>query len=223
MRCPPPETERTDTRSMLLRSTRATPSPALPADAARRPERGQAMVEFAMVLLPLLVVIVGIIQFGLIFGANVSLTNAAREGAREATIFRYNAANGNATEGTTRCTEAVEAATSAFGFLSSGSPNFSASSPCPGGVDLNGDGLHDLWQNGDVEVSVCAGGTPAGSECPTTSDATTYCTTDSGKGCLVRVQLTYNQAIVIPLLDAILDPDGNGLFEIRADAAMVIN
>jgi hypothetical protein len=27
----------------------------------------------------------------------------------------------------------------------------------------------------------------------------------------------------VPLLDAILDGDGNGLIEIRADAAMVIN
>jgi uncharacterized protein (UPF0333 family) len=203
--------------------TTPAPIPAPPAAAARARERGQALVEFAAVLLPLLVVIVGIVQFGLIFGANVSLTNAAREAAREATIHRYNAANGNAAEGVTRCTEAVDAATAAFGFLSSTSPHFSASSPCPGGVDLNGDGLHDLWQNGDAEVSFCAGGTPAGNECPTTSDSATYCTTDSGKGCLVRVQLTYNQALVVPLLDAILDPDGNGLFEIRADAAMVIN
>jgi Flp pilus assembly protein TadG len=209
---------------MLLRiPPRATPPPAMPDDVTRPMQRGQAMVEFAMVILPLLVVIVGIIQFGLIFGANVSLTNAAREAAREATIHRYNAANGNADEGTTRCTRAVEAATSAFGFLSSNSPHFSASTPCPGGVDLNGDGLHDLWQNGDVEVSFCAGGTAAGSECPTTSDASTYCTVNSGKGCLVRVQLTYNQALVVPLLDAILDSDGNGLFEIRADAAMVMN
>ena len=209
---------------MLLRTPpRATPPPAMPDDATRPTHRGQALGEFAMVILPLLVVIVGIVQFGLIFGANVSLTNAAREGAREATIHRYNAANGNADEGATRCTQAVEAATSAFGFLSPNSPQFSASTPCPGGVDLNGDGLHDLWQNGDVEVSFCAAGTPAGSECPTTSDASTYCTVDSGKGCLVRVHLTYNQAIVIPLLDAILDSDGNGLFEITADAAMVMN
>jgi Flp pilus assembly protein TadG len=181
------------------------------------------MVEFAAVLLPLLVIIVAIVQFGLILGANVSLTNAAREGAREATIFRYNAADGNSAEGVERCTAAVDAATAAFGFLSRSSPNFSASSPCPGGIDLNGDGLHDLWQNGDVEVSFCAGGTPSGSDCPTTSDSSTYCTVDSGKGCLVRVQLTYNQALVVPLLDAILDSDGNGLFEITADAAMVIN
>jgi Flp pilus assembly protein TadG len=197
--------------------------PAAPDDSPRARERGQAMVEFAAVLLPLLVVIVGIVQFGLIFGANVSLTNAARESAREATIFRYNAADGNSAEGVERCTVAIEAATSAFGFLSTSSPHFSASAPCPGGVDLNGDGLHDLWQNGDVEVSFCAGGTAPGSECPNTSDSSTYCTVDSGKGCLVRVQLTYNQSLVVPLLDAILDADGNGLFEIKADAAMVIN
>jgi Flp pilus assembly protein TadG len=181
------------------------------------------MVEFAAVLLPLLVVVVGIVQFGLIFGANVSLTNAAREGARQATVFRYNAADGNASEGVERCSAAVAAATSAFGLLSTSSPHFSASTPCPGGVDLNGDGLHDLWQNGDVEVSFCAGGTAPGGECPNTAQSATYCTVDSGQGCLVRVQLTYNQSIVVPLLDAILDDDGNGFFEIRADAAMVMN
>jgi Flp pilus assembly protein TadG len=189
----------------------------------REERRGQAMVEFAAVLLPLLVVIVGIVQLGLILGANVSLTNAAREGAREATIHRYVASNGNAAEGDSRCTSAVDAATAAFGFLTPSSPHFSASSPCPGGVDLNGDGLFDLWQNGDIEVSLCAGGTAPGTECPDTSESDTYCTVDSGKGCLVRVQVTYNQALVVPLLDAILDDDGNGLFEIKADAAMVIN
>jgi len=192
--------------------------------ATPRPDaRGQALVEFAAVLLPLLVLIVGIIQFGLIFGANVSLTNGAREAAREATIYRYNASNGSATEGVNRCTAAVEAATSAFGLLSANSPHFSASTPCPGGVDMNGDGIHDLWQNGDVEVSFCAGGTASAAACPAVSDTASFCTTESGAGCLVRVRLTYNQALVVPLLSEILDGDGNGLFEISADAAMVMN
>ena len=60
----------------------AAPMPA-PAHPGRPSERGQAMVEFAMVLLPLLLIVVGIIQFGLLFGANVTLTNAAREAARD--------------------------------------------------------------------------------------------------------------------------------------------
>lgn len=181
------------------------------------------MVEFAAVLLPLLVVVVGIIQFGLLFGANVSLTNAAREAAREASIYRYVGADGTSVNGVNRCTAAVGAATQAFGFLTAGAPHFSASSPCPGGADLNGDGNQDRWQNGDVEVSYCAAGTAPGDPCPDTSDSTTFCTVVSGEGCLVRVQLVYNQSIVVPLLDAILDGDGNGLFELRADASMVMN
>ena len=181
------------------------------------------MVEFVSVLLPLLFIVVGIIQFGLLFGANVSLTNAAREAARAATIYRYDSTQDNAAHGVDRCTTAVYSATQAFGLLSVSSPHFSASAPCPGGVDLNGDGLHDLWQNGDIEVSFCAPGGAPGDACPDTSDASTYCTTDSGEGCLVRVQLAYNQAIIVPLLDAVLDGDGNGLFELKADASMVMN
>lgn len=201
---------------------RTAPMPAPPAAPPRSRDRGQAMVEFAAVLLPLLVVIVGIIQFGLLFGANVSLTNAAREAARAASIYRYIGTD-TSTNGVDRCSSAVDAATQAFGFLSNSSPHFSASSPCPGGVDLNGDGLHDLWQNGDVELSFCASGTAPGTDCPQTSSPTNYCTVDSGEGCLVRVKLTYNQSIVVPLLDAILDGDGNGLFELSADASMVMN
>ncbi len=181
------------------------------------------MVEFAAVLLPLLFIVVGIIQFGLLLGANVSITNAAREAAREATIYRYDTAQTNPQHGVARCTAAVDAAIQAFGFLNNGSPNFSASRPCPTGVDLNGDGKHDLWQNGDVEISFCASGASPGAPCPNTADAATYCTQDSGEGCLVRVQLDYNQAIIVPLLGAVLDADGNGLFQLKADASMVMN
>ena len=196
--------------------------PALPAGSPRARERGQALVEFAAVLLPLLVVVVGIVQFGLLFGANVSLTNAAREASRAASIHRYITADSSSTNGVNRCSSGVQAATQAFGFLSASAPHFSATTPCPGGVDLNGDGLHDQWQNGDVEVSFCTGGTAPGVGCPNASDAN-YCAVDSGEGCLVRVQVSYNQAIVVPLLDAILDGDGNGLVELQADASMVMN
>lgn len=199
---------------------RTAPMPAAPRPRERVQARGQAMVEFAAVLLPLLVIVVGIVQFGLLFGANVSLTNAAREASRAASIHRYIGTDTSSINGVNRCTAAISAATQAFGFLSNSSPQFSASTPCPSGVDLNGDGLHDRWQNGDIEVSFCAAGVQPGDPCP---DATTYCTVDSGEGCLVRVELTYNQPIVVPLLDRILDGDGNGLFELSADASMVMN
>jgi len=42
------------------------------------------MVEFALVLLPLTLVVYGLVAFGLVFGFKQSLTNAASEGARSA-------------------------------------------------------------------------------------------------------------------------------------------
>ena len=39
--------------------------------------RGQSLVEFALVLMPLFVILLGIIQFGFIFNAYVTITNAA--------------------------------------------------------------------------------------------------------------------------------------------------
>src|SRR3982074_227680 len=54
-----------------------------------RDERGQTMVEFTLVLPVLLVVLFGIIQFGIAFNNYVALTDAVRAGARTATVSRY--------------------------------------------------------------------------------------------------------------------------------------
>ena len=51
-------------------------------------ERGQTMVEFTLVLPVLLVVLFGIIQFGITFSNYVALTDAVRAGARTAAISR---------------------------------------------------------------------------------------------------------------------------------------
>lgn len=56
----------------------------------RRRERGSALVEFALCLPFLLVIIAGIVDFGLAFQRYEVLTNAAREGARLATLPQYN-------------------------------------------------------------------------------------------------------------------------------------
>ena len=58
----------------------------------RRSERGQSLVEFALVLMPLFVILLAIIQFGFIFNAYVTITNATREGARNGTVYVYDAA-----------------------------------------------------------------------------------------------------------------------------------
>jgi hypothetical protein len=58
--------------------------------ARRGRERGSALVEFALCLPLLLVVIAGIVDFGFAFQRYEVLTNAAREGARLATLPQYN-------------------------------------------------------------------------------------------------------------------------------------
>jgi hypothetical protein len=49
--------------------------------------RGQSLVEFTLMLLPLFAIMLGIIQLGLMFNAYVTVANAAREGARAGSIW----------------------------------------------------------------------------------------------------------------------------------------
>jgi Flp pilus assembly protein TadG len=51
-------------------------------------ERGQTMTEFALVLPMLIVLLFGIIQFGIAFNNYVTLTDAVRAGARKAAVSR---------------------------------------------------------------------------------------------------------------------------------------
>lgn len=63
-------------------STESSPSP------GSFSERGQAMVEFALVLPVLLLILFGIIQFGIAYNHYLTVTDAARVGARKAAVSR---------------------------------------------------------------------------------------------------------------------------------------
>ncbi|MFM8311783.1 MAG: TadE family protein [Ilumatobacteraceae bacterium] len=52
-------------------------------DSAGRIDRGAALVEFALVVMPLILIVLAIVQFGLVLNAQISIQSAAREGARE--------------------------------------------------------------------------------------------------------------------------------------------
>ena len=53
-----------------------------------RNQQGQAMVEFALVLPVLLLILLGIVQFGIAYSHSLTLTDAVRAGAREAAVSR---------------------------------------------------------------------------------------------------------------------------------------
>ena len=63
-------------------------------------DRGAAAVEFALVLLPLLLLVMGILDYGRFFFDSVSLRQGAREAARQAVVQTY---GGLAADGVTLC------------------------------------------------------------------------------------------------------------------------
>ncbi|MGH2463327.1 MAG: TadE/TadG family type IV pilus assembly protein [Candidatus Limnocylindria bacterium] len=186
--------------------------------AALRTERGQALVEFVAVVMPLMLIVVGIIQFGLLYGAHVTLTNAAREGARAGTIYVYDHTHTALWNDAHRCAAIITAATDSFGLLDDASPHFSA--PLSGGACPMP--TTTTLVNGDVTVSYCASASSS-DPCPDPGDSLTECVTDTREGCLVRVEISYHSDVVVPLISALLSTDGGGRFFQRAMATMVVN
>ncbi len=89
-------------------------------------EAGQALVEFALMLVPLLLVILGIIKFGILFGEYVTLTNATGYGARTLAVSR-----GNGTGPPTACQAATTALDNAATTLSTSQITVSITFPSP--------------------------------------------------------------------------------------------
>lgn len=175
----------------------------------RKPaSRGQALVEFALVVLPLLLLIVGIVQFGLLLNANVTLTNAAREGARAGSIYVYkvgtidNVTYTQALNDRDRCSAVVTAVQQSLGLLNDSAPHFSAANPCP---TLSG----STWANGDITITYTKPGVVGAN--------------DPRVGYEIKVTVTYRQDIIVPLIGPLLTRDANGRFVHTAEVTMVIN
>lgn len=163
------------------------------------------MVEFAAVLLPILLIVVGIMQFGLLFNAEVTLTNAAREGAREGTIYVHAPGSDQATNDAARCTAVRRATTAAFGLLSTSAPHFTGADPCTSAHRVDA----STWVNGDLRITYSQ---PAGTV-----------TNDARRGYRITVRVGYRSDIIVPLIGPILPTDGNGRFVHGAEVTMVIN
>ena len=151
------------------------------------------MVEFAAVLLPLILVLVGIIQFGFLFSAYVGVSNAAREAARMATIYEFDTDLTPGQNDAARCMAVVQAADQSLDPAVPGT--FSGSCDTASG-------------GGDFSIAYPDSGT---------------CTGSSRTGCLVRVTLTYRQPLFVPLVGTFLGTDGTGQVPLSATVTMVIN
>jgi Flp pilus assembly protein TadG len=163
--------------------------------------RGQSLVEFALVLVPLLVLVLGIIQFGLIFNSYVTMTNAAREGARSGTIYVYDRTLSKAQNDAARNVVIRTQVLAAMNLLAKTAPQFA------GGSTWTQSGT--AYTNGDLTVTYAI---PAGI---TDSDPRT--------GQTITVRAVYHQDLVIPMIAAFLPQDAGGRLVLTGEVTMVIN
>lgn len=187
---------------LIRTSTKAAARPDAATPAAARPaERGQSLVEFALVLMPLFLILLGIIQFGFVFNSYVTITNSAREAARTGTVYMYDSSLSKAQNDLARNNAIKTALLASMNLLNKASPNFAT------GTTWTQSGL--VFTNGDLVVTYVV---PTG-----------VTDTDSRVGQQVTVRSTYHQDLIIPLIAQLLPRDANGRLGLSGEVTMVVN
>lgn len=167
----------------------------------RSADEGQSLVEFALVLTPLFLILLGIIQFGFIFNAYITITNATREAAREASIYVYDRSMTAAQNDLARNGKIRTTFQGSLNLLSPSAPHFTTT----GTWTQSG----ETFTNGDLIVTYVLPGDIADS--------------DQRTGQTVTVRVNYHQDLLIPFIAALLPRDGNGRMILSGEVTMVIN
>jgi Flp pilus assembly protein TadG len=168
-------------------------------DATR--ETGQSLVEFALVLMPLFIILLGIIQFGFIFNTYVTITNSAREAARTGTVYIYDSSLSKSQNDLVRNEAIKSALLASMNLLGKTSPQFSTS------ATWSQSGL--VYTNGDLVVTYAL---PAG-----------VTDTDARVGQRVTVRATYHQAVISPIVSNFLPKDAGGRLGMTGEVTMGLN
>lgn len=148
-----------------------------------------------------MVILMGIIQFGLIFNTYITLTNATREAARTGTIYVYDRTLTKALNDTAR-NEAIKTTfRSSLNYLDKTAPRLTTGSTWTQSGST--------YTNGDLVVTYAL---PSG---VTESDPRT--------GQQVTVRATYHLDLLIPLIAALLPRDAGGRLPLGSETTMVIN
>lgn len=121
----------------------------------RSRDRGAVAVEFALILLPMILIVFGIVEFGRAYNAQLSLQHAVREGAR---YYALNHEDSTAVEDTKAVTESAAVSIDLDEDRITVSPN-----PCdpgdPGSVNAEYDFTFITWQFGsDPQITLSAEG-----------------------------------------------------------------
>jgi Flp pilus assembly protein TadG len=174
-------------------------------------ERGQSLVEFSLILMPLFLILLGIIQFGFIFNTYVTMTNAARDAARIGTIYVYDRSMTKAQNDLARNLSIKAQVLNSMNGLSQTAPRFTTS----GTWTQTSSGSTTTYTNGDLVITY---------EIPDGSDGSPVVTdSDPRTGERLTVNATYHQDLIIPLISALLPKDTNGRMGLGGFVTMVIN
>ena len=162
---------------------------------------GQSLVEFALVMIPLFIILLGIIQFGFIFNAYVTITNSSREGARIGTVYVYEPGLSKAQNDLARNESIRSAVLASMNLLTKTAPNFTTSGT------WTQSGL--VFTNGDLVV--------------TYSNPAAVTETDTRIGQQVTVRALYHQDLIIPMIAQLLPRDAGGRLGLTSEVTMVLN
>ena len=170
-----------------------------------RDERGQGLVEFALILAPLLLLLLGIVQFGFVFHTYVTLANATREAAREGTIYVYDRTQTKVVNDALRNAEIRTTLLGAMNGLGKTAPQFSTGATWTSSTS----GTTVTYTNGDLAIEYVL---PAG-----------ITDNDPREGWQLTVHASYHQDLVVPLVAALLPRDAGGRLVLGNDVTMTIN
>jgi Flp pilus assembly protein TadG len=167
------------------------------------PEAGQSLVEFSLILFPLFLILLGIIQFGLIFNTYVTMTNAARDAARMGSIYVYDLNSGltKALNDYSRNETIRDSILGSMNILGKTAPYFTSSSTWTQSGDT--------FTSGDLVITYDR---PWG-----VTDS------DSRVGQRITVKATYHEDLIVPLISTFLPKDSGGRLPLTGEATMVIN
>lgn len=164
-------------------------------------EAGQSLVEFALVLTPLFLILMGIVQFGFIFNAYVTLANGTREAARDGSIYVYSRGLTKAQNDAARNAAVRTTLLGSLNGLKTTAPQLTSS----GTWTQSG----TTYTDGDITVTYTL---PAGD---TESDARV--------GQDLTVVVRYHQDLLLPFVSAFLPTDGSGRLVLTGEVTMKIN
>jgi hypothetical protein len=186
-------------------------------------DEGQNLVEFALLLPILMYILMGIMQFGLIFAVYLTLNNAVREGARWASIYVYDNSASQATNDAARNDGLLDREVDAKGILvmnrTSNTSNFSASASWSSGTSASGAGAACLVPTGTTLEKWYANGDTLICYDYTTTDGTNT----TRKGYFMYVESYYHLQVFMPLLQPFLPDDpGKGAPWIRLPGRITV-